>query len=112
MSNVFADLQKRAVEAELGVTLTPLEGGYHVKALPDGLCVDVMRMIFNWRIVRSDDQHHIGYDRGWCYRGTGTSTLRLAVSQALAWDGADDTEPEGWIKRLIDVPGKGEAGYA
>lgn len=84
-----------------GVELKPIMGGFHVKPAPtSGLCIDVMLMLFNWRIVRSDDQHACGYDRGWCYQGTGLNTLLRVVGEAAAWDGADDTEPEGWIKRV------------
>jgi hypothetical protein len=88
------------------VQLTPIEGGFHVKDLPDGRCVDVMRMIFNWRVVRTAardaDGAHLWFDRGWCYQGTGEQTLLVAVTAVLAWDGADDTEPGGgWIKRAL-----------
>ena len=91
------------------IRLTPIEGGFHVKDLDNGLCVDLMLMIFNWRIVRSDQGHNF-HDRGWCYEGIGSETLLRAAGEAQLWDGADDTEPEGWIKRVIDVPGKGKAG--
>ena len=82
----------------------PIEGGFHVKDLPDGMCVDVMKMIFNWRIVRSfgrsDAGEHMYMDRGWCYQGTGPETLLKVLLEALLWDGADNTEPGGgWIKR-------------
>lgn len=84
-----------------GIELTPIDGGFHIKpAATPGLCIDVMRMLFNWRIVRSDDMHAFGYDRGWCYAGTGLDTFLRAVGEAAAWDGADDTSPEGWIKEL------------
>ena len=88
------------------VQLTPIEGGFHVKDLPDGRCVDVMHMIFNWRLIRTDlrdeDGTHLSLDRGWCYQGAGPQTLLTAVTAALAWDGGDDTEPGGgWIKRAI-----------
>lgn len=97
------------VKKDLGVEVTPRWGGLHVKDLEDGLCVDVLRMIFTWRIVRScyvegSVDGHGGQDRAWDYAGTGLDTVRLAVRQALAWDGADKTEPEGWIKRVIDLP--------
>lgn len=86
------DLDLRAVHR--------IEGGYHVKDLPDGKCVDVMRMLFNWRVVRCDVRH-ISYDRGWCYAGTGLETAILAMGAALEWDGGDDTEPTGWLKRVV-----------
>lgn len=87
---------------ETEIPLRQIQGGYHVKDLPDGRCVDVMIMLWNWRVVRSD-QGHMGMDRGWCYEGTGPATFQRAVVQALTWDGADDTEPEGWIKRVASA---------
>lgn len=81
--------------------LTPIDGGWHVKDLPDGRCVDVLTMIYNYRLVRSD-RDHSSYDRGWCYQGTGPATLLTTITAALAWDGADNTQPGGgWIKRAI-----------
>lgn len=81
--------------------LTPFRGGYHVKDLDDGQCVDVVRMIFNWRVIRAINNHG-AYDRGWCYSGTGPETLLIACMAAIDWDGADDTDPGyGWIKRAL-----------
>lgn len=92
------DLLGWAREAH-GVELAPIEGGFHVKpAAVEGLCIDVMRMIFNWRVVRSDHTHWF-MDRGWCYQGTGRATFLRALGAAIAWDGADNTQPTGWIKR-------------
>lgn len=91
-----------------GAVLDPIDGGYHVKDLPDGRCVDVLQMIFNWRVVRTDargaDGVHLSMDRGWCYEGTGMLSFLRAIGEALAWDGADDSEPQGWIKRAIPLP--------
>lgn len=102
------DFQQLIAGREHGITLTPIDGGYHVKDLPDGRCVDVLQMIFNWRVVRTagrgPDGEHQWIDRGWCYQGRGLDTFLLAIGEALAWDGADDTEPAGWIKRAIPLP--------
>jgi hypothetical protein len=88
------------------VTVSGIDGGFHVKDLPSGGCVDVLRMIYNWRVVRSQRHpttgEHMFMDRGWCYQGTGLKTLLTAVFAADEWDGADSTEPGyGWIKRVL-----------
>ncbi|HEU4686479.1 MAG TPA: hypothetical protein VFS39_18375 [Nitrospira sp.] len=88
-----------------GIEIRPIRGGVHVKDLPDGRCVDVLRMGYNHRLVRTTSPDHVLYDRGWCYAGTGVETYLLAVGQALTWDGGDATEPEGWVKRALSFPG-------
>jgi hypothetical protein len=108
MANSYDDVLRRFAETQLGADLVPIEGGFHVKDLPDGKCVDVLRMIFNWRVVRTDmklpDGTHASLDRGWCYEGTGLHSFLRAVGEAISWDGADDTEPAGWIKRAVPLP--------
>lgn len=81
-------------------------GGFHLRALPADSqgrvrCIHALQMIYNWRMVVSVGEcDHIatGISRGWCYEGAGLETLLRVVGQAIAWDGSDDTEPEGWIK--------------
>lgn len=65
--------------------------------------------VIGWR-VKSTDTHHLDvmvttnrampqvYDRFWCYAGKAPAVLLTAVAAAFAWDGSDDTEPEGWSK--------------
>lgn len=92
-----------------GHDITPVRSGFHVKDLEPfrpGVprCVHVMKMLVNHRIIRTIgecDSTSSSYDRGWCYEGTGFDTLMLATSMALAWDGGDDSEPSGWIKRAL-----------
>lgn len=77
-------------------------GGYCVKRLDDERCVDLMRMLLNWRIVvtyRPDDPRwpHEFMEHGWCYFGHGVDeqghprTMPAAYLRALAaielWDG-------------------------
>lgn len=61
--------------------------------------IDVVPMIFNWRIATTSKSCPLVYDRGWCYRGTGPDTFVAAVLAAWAWDGDDETEPAGYFKR-------------
>ena len=82
-----------------GLPMRVIEGGLLVKTV-NGRDICVMRMMYNWRLVRNlpgGDE----YDRAWCYYGTGADALMRAVAAAAAWDGADDSEPEGWDKDAI-----------
>ncbi len=58
----------------------------------------VHEMIFSWRISRSPKDDYLGDDRNWCYYGKGLMNFLLTIEAAVNWDGADDTEPEGWDK--------------
>lgn len=93
------------------IKLTPILGGYRVKTTEYGV-IEVYKMLVNWRITRTPLNDPTTYDRGWCYAGTGQATMVAAVLAAWAWDGADNTEPEGWVKRVFPVPGCGPAGPA
>lgn len=79
--------------------LTPIDGGYRVKETPTHY-IDVMRMLFSWRIVTSRKDSPGWPERGWCYNGTGYPALIAACLAANAWDGADGTEPVGWNKNV------------
>jgi hypothetical protein len=85
------------LSAVAGTEVTPVDGGFRVKETATHQ-VDVLRMIFNWRIARTPKDRPWAYDRHWCYAGTSWVTLVMAVQAAAEWDGADGTEPEGWSK--------------
>jgi hypothetical protein len=91
--------------------MTDLEHAFEVVAEPDdtpryrvktvgGVHVELIPMMFNWRIhtVRVDEGPMAWSERYWCYEGRTQATFVRAVLAAHAWDGADDTEPVGWIK--------------
>lgn len=94
--------------------LEPIDGGFRVRLSEDGRHhLDVLRMLFNWRLVTTPTAGPLAgqvYDRGWCYFGHGVTdegvertmgaAFRAAVLAALAWDGSDDTEPNGYDKRV------------
>jgi hypothetical protein len=80
-----------------GTEVTPIDGGFRVKETETHY-IDVLRMIFNWRVARSPKECGWSYDRHWCFAGTSFVTLLRAVSAAAEWDGADDTSPAGWNK--------------
>lgn len=77
----------------------PIDGGWRVKENTAGThYIDVLPMIVNTRIAWTPKADPSGYDRHWCYAGSNLETLLNTIAIALAWDGAADTEPEGWIK--------------
>lgn len=88
------------VGEEPGVrTLTPIDGGWRVKTNDAGThYIDIMVMIPNYRIATTPVDDPWFMDRHWCYAGRSLQTLVRAVGAAMAWDGAEDTEPEGWNK--------------
>ena len=76
-----------------------IAGGWHIKDLGDGRSVDVMKMLFNYRIVtRLPGQQWT--EHGWCYFGHGvdengvprtmTTAFVAAVLAAIAWDGSGE----------------------
>jgi hypothetical protein len=100
-----------------GIDLQPIPtesgrvSGYHVKDADDGIhCIDVLQMMYGWRLVLSDKRpgakEHWLLDGAWCYFGTGTDEYGLlrtreqafvnAVLAAQAWDGYG--EPVGYNK--------------
>lgn len=62
--------------------------------------IEVISMAYNWRVhtIRVDGHPLEWSVRFWCYQGRGAASFTAAVLAAQAWDGADDTEPVGWIK--------------
>lgn len=66
-------------------------GAYHIEVIP---------MMYNWRLhtLLVDGEPYDWSVRFWCYEGRSHSALVAAVCAAMIWDGADDTEPVGWIK--------------
>lgn len=89
---------KDALEAMLGVRLDLIDGGYRVKETGTHY-IDVMRMLYGWRIVTTLKENPMVWDRGWCYQGQGLEGFLPAVLAVLAWDGSDGTEPPGYYKR-------------
>lgn len=77
--------------------ITDWEGGYLLKQT-ETHNIGVIRMLYNWRVVRQPKNLPETLDRAWCFYGTDVSVLLRAVGAALEWDGADDSAPEGWDK--------------
>lgn len=86
-------------------------GGYHVKNIGGGRCIDVMRQLYNWRLVigPSDHDPYGCYEHGWCYFGHGTdanghprdmaTAFLAAIAAAEVWDGHDT--PPGYDKEAF-----------
>lgn len=70
--------------------------GWHIKDLPDGRCVDVMPMIYNWRICLSDRKHEF-VEHAWCYFGRDEVARLKAFAAAAVWDGTGS--PVGYDKQ-------------
>lgn len=80
-----------------GTEVKPVDGGFRVKETTVHY-VDVLRQIYNWRVVRTQKACEWSYDRYWCFAGTSWVTLLRAATAAAEWDGGDDTDPAGWNK--------------
>lgn len=90
---------------DIADNLTPIDGGYRVKLSADGRHhIDLLRMLFNWRVVTTPVCMPSVIDRGWCYFGLGPTSFRNAVMAALVWSGSDYSEPAGYDKRVGPPP--------
>lgn len=78
--------------------------GIRVKTMPHASYYLCKMLHNNWRLIEVLPEDHMSSSRSWCYGG---DTPRQALIAALtygviAWDGAEGTEPSGWIKSLPD----------
>lgn len=84
----------------------PIDGGFRCRTTDNGLYyIDVIEMIYSWRVVRTPVAAPMIYDRGYCYFGfkegaTKVTALLTALAAAVSWDGADDTDPVGFDKKI------------
>lgn len=78
---------------------TPIEGGLRIHGNPAGThWVDVLEMLYNYRIALTLKAVPCLYVAHWCYAGKSRANLWRTVLAAVAWDGAVGTEPDGWNK--------------
>lgn len=83
--------------------MTPIDGGWCIKVRDDGkACIDVMMMLYSYRVVLSIHPGHLFIEHGWCYFGHGpgrsmAAAKLAAVAAAQAWDGYD--APVGFDKQ-------------
>jgi hypothetical protein len=79
--------------------LDPDAYGIGVRVMTTDRChVDLVRMIFNWRICETDLGAGLSYGRYWCFPGTGNETFDRALAEALRYGGRPDDQPAGFIK--------------
>lgn len=86
-----------ALSGLTGCQVTVIPGGFRVKDTGTHH-VDILLMIYNWRVARTSKACDESCDRHWCYSGTSWITLVRAAFAAAEWDGGDDTDPAGWNK--------------
>jgi hypothetical protein len=83
----------------MDVTLKPIEGGYRVRATDEYL-VDVMLMMFNWRVVVTlPEEEGTFHLHGFCYFGRTEESFQRAVAAALAWEDPLNGTPPGFDKQ-------------
>ena len=67
-----------------------------------GYLIELIPMVYNWRLVLTPMDLPLCYDAGWCYFGTDEATFERAHAAALAFDPVTQAEPEGYDKALQD----------
>lgn len=81
-------------------TFLPIDGGFRLPELAtDTHHIDILRMLFTWRLVEVPRDTPYQYDRFWCYEGGDPIPAVLA---AVSWYQRDrcaqGTEPTGWVR--------------
>jgi hypothetical protein len=89
---------EQAVElaAEHGLTVVyPLH--LRVKTV-DSHHIDLVRMLYNWRLCTTPLDCPSTYDRGWCYLGP--DSFKIALEEAQLWPDDDPSNymPARWYK--------------
>jgi hypothetical protein len=62
--------------------------------------VEVLPMIYNFRLVLTPKANPDSYDAGWCYFGTGSDSFTRCYLAALAFDPDTEADPAGYDKAL------------
>ncbi len=77
--------------------MIPIDGGWRVTETPTHH-IDVLAMLFNWRVAETPKASPQTIDRFWCYAGRDGAVLLSAVTAAVAWAESGEDEPRGWNK--------------
>ena len=86
--------------AETDVDIKVIDGGWRVKET-DTHYIDVLEMIYNFRVAATPKSDLSCYDAGYCYIGRDVGTFMRAVLGANAWDGPGHGDPPGWDKNAL-----------
>lgn len=88
-----------STEATTATLFTPIEGGLRIHDNPAGThWVDVLAMLYNYRIALTPKAAPFLIETYWCYAGKSRADLMRTVAAAMEWDGAVGTDPVGWNK--------------
>ncbi|MEV2277743.1 hypothetical protein AB0I72_19365 [Nocardiopsis sp. NPDC049922] len=90
----------------LTVTATALPLVWHVRDV-GAMRVEVMEMIFNWRVTIAFTRHPLVLEGGWCYFGRSWDVFERAVRAAHAFDPASQHAPVGFDKEALAWLGGG-----
>jgi hypothetical protein len=88
---------KTVLETFLGPQRQP--GTYTVKETEHWL-VEVVEMIYNFRIVLTEKASPDSWEWGWCYQGKDIGSLLTVASAAREFDPETQTEPEDYFKAV------------
>ncbi|WP_304452875.1 hypothetical protein [Nocardiopsis sp. YSL2] len=91
---------------DLIVTATAVPGVWHIRD-NDPIRVELMEMLFNWRVTIAFIRHPMLIEGGWCYFGRGWDVFQRAVQAAHAFDPAAQAAPEGFDKEALPWLGGG-----
>jgi hypothetical protein len=82
-----------------GPELIPIDGGYRVGETATHY-LDAIKMLYSWRLCETPKACPLVCDRYWCYAYAGSEpqALLAVIAAVRAWNGAQDTEPDGWNK--------------
>lgn len=72
-----------------------IHGGWRVRET-ERFYVDVLKMMFNTRIVITPKSSELEYLRGWCYQ----EPLHATVLRCALFDPEAGEEPVGWVKEV------------
>lgn len=85
---------------QLTATLTDLELVWQIRDVGP-MRIQLMEMLFNWRIALQFT-HMPGFvEGGWCYFGRGWDVFQRAVAAAHAFDPAREDAPAGFDKEVL-----------
>lgn len=103
----------RGLQGSFGFPLVVDGWGIRVKATPHHDYYLQKMLFVNWRLIEVPAGGSLFCDRGWCYSGQNPQQALIAAAAAtLGWDGAEGTEPKGWIKSVHDGRrGEGQYGW-